>query len=122
MHVVTRKHLVEAEEQYPEAAREIRAWYKIASSARWRNFVEVRQVFKDADDVDGYVIFNTRQNRYRLVTIIHYAREKEGRIMIGHIYIRSFLTHREAFLLQMCPEASTLKLRFPQEIATSHVR
>ena len=52
MHVVTRKHLVEAEEQYPEAAREIRAWYKIASSARWRNFVEVRQVFKDADDVD----------------------------------------------------------------------
>ena len=95
MHVVTRKHLVEAEEQYPETAREIRAWYRIASSARWRNFVEVRQVFKDADDVDGYVIFNIRQNRYRLVTIIHYAREKEGRITQGHIYIRSFLAHRQ---------------------------
>jgi mRNA interferase HigB len=95
MHVVTRKHLVEAEELYPEAAREIRAWYRIASEARWRNFVEVRQVFKDADDVDGYVIFNIRQNRYRLVTIIHYAREKEGRITQGHIYIRSFLTHRQ---------------------------
>jgi len=26
----------------------------------------VRQVFKDADDVDGYMIFNIRQNRYRL--------------------------------------------------------
>ena len=95
MHVVTRKHLVEAEEQYPEAAREIRAWYKIAVEARWRSFVEVRQVFKDADDVDGYVIFNIRQNRYRLVTIIHYAREKEGRTTAGHIYIRSFLTHRQ---------------------------
>lgn len=95
MHVVTRKHLVEAEKQYPEAAREIRAWYRIAVEAGWRNFVEVRQVFKDADDVDGYVIFNIRQNRYRLVTIIHYAREKEGQTTAGHIYIRSFLTHRQ---------------------------
>lgn len=95
MHVVTRKHLSQAEVQYPEAAREIRAWFRIANEARWRNFVEVRQVFNDADDVDGYVIFNIRQNRYRLVTIIHYAREKEGRITEGHIYIRAFLTHRQ---------------------------
>ena len=95
MHIVTRKHLVAAEEQYPEAAREIRAWYRIAKEARWRNLVEVRQVFKDADDVEGYVIFNIRQNRYRLVTIIHYSREKEGRITQGHIYIRAFLVHRE---------------------------
>ena len=94
MHVVTRKYSSEAEEQYPDAAREIRAWHKFASGARWRNFLEIRQVFKDADDVDGYVVFNIRQNRYRLVTIIHYAREKEGRITAGHICIRSFLTHR----------------------------
>jgi mRNA interferase HigB len=95
MHVVTRKHLSEAEEQYPDGAREIRAWYRIASEVRWRNIVEVRQVFKDADDVDGYVIFNIRQNRCRLVTVIHYAREKDGRTTEGHIYIRSFLTHRQ---------------------------
>lgn len=93
MHVVTRKHLVEAEEQHPEAAREIRAWYRIAVEARWRNFMDVRQIFADADNVGGYVIFNIRQNRYRLVTIIHYSREKEGRTTEGHIYIRSFLTH-----------------------------
>jgi len=93
MHVVTRKHLVEAEEQHQEAAREIRAWYRIAVEARWRNFMDVRQVFADADNVDGYVIFNIRQNRYRLVTIIHYSRGKEGRTTEGHIYIRSFLTH-----------------------------
>jgi mRNA interferase HigB len=95
MHVVTRKHSAEAEKEYPEAARELRAWFKIASSARWRNFVEVRQHFKDADDVDGYAIFNIRQNRYRLVTVIHYAREREGRVTEGHIYIRAFLTHRQ---------------------------
>jgi mRNA interferase HigB len=95
MHVVTRKHLARAEGQFPDAAKEIRAWYRIATLARWRNFVDVRQVFKDADDVDGYVIFNIRQNRYRLVTIIHYAREKEDRVTMGHIYIRSLLTHRQ---------------------------
>jgi mRNA interferase HigB len=95
MHVVTRKHLSEAEEEYPDAAREIAAWFGIAKDVRWQNFVEVRQVFKDADDVDGYVIFNIRRNRYRLVTIIHYAREKEGQITEGHIYIRSFLTHQQ---------------------------
>jgi mRNA interferase HigB len=95
MHVVTRKHLLEAEERYPDAAREIRAWFRIAGVARWRVFIEVREVFKDADDVDGYVIFNVRRNRYRLVTIIHYAREREGRITQGHIYIRGFLTQKE---------------------------
>src|SRR5664279_6500883 len=50
---------------------------------------------KDADNVERYVIFNIRQNRYRLVTIIHYSREKEGRTTEGHIYIRSFLTHKQ---------------------------
>jgi mRNA interferase HigB len=95
MHIVTRKHLAEAESLYREAAKEIRAWYKIASLARWRSFVEVRQVFPDADSVGEYVVFNIRQNRYRLITIIHYSRQKDGRITEGHVYIRSFLTHKE---------------------------
>ena len=81
-------------EQYPAATKQIMAWRKIAKAARWRNFEEVRQVFKDADNVKGYVIFNVRQNRYRLVTIVHYSRVKDGRATEGHIYIRSFLTHK----------------------------
>lgn len=95
MHVVTRKHLVDAERRFPDAANEIRAWYKIVCHARWQNFLEVRQVFSDADDVDGYVVFNIRRNRYRLVTMIHYSRERDGRLTEGHIYIRSVLTHRQ---------------------------
>jgi mRNA interferase HigB len=93
MQVVTRKHLAEAAAQYPDAGREIWAWYRIANDARWRNFVEVRAAVEDADSVDGYVIFNLRRNRYRLVTVVHYAREKEGRIAMGRVYVRSFLTH-----------------------------
>jgi len=95
MHVVTEKHLNQAAEEYPDAAKEIAAWRKIVKTARWRNFVEVRQVFKDADGVNEYVIFNIRRNRYRLVTIIHYSRERDGRLTEGHIYIRRFLTHKQ---------------------------
>jgi mRNA interferase HigB len=95
MHIITEKHLNRAAEQYPDSAKEIAAERKIVRAARWRNLVEVRQVFKDADAVKGYVIFNIRQNRYRLVTILHYSREKDGRLTEGHAYIRSFLTHKE---------------------------
>ena len=95
MHIVTVKHLKDAAEQYRDAAKEIAAWCKIVKDVRWWNFVEVRKVFKDADAVREYVIFNIRGNRYRLVTIIHYSREKEGRLTEGHVYVRSFLTHKE---------------------------
>lgn len=95
MHVITRRHLLEACDRYPDAANELRAWLEIAHQARWRNFFHVRQNFKDADAVDQYVVFNVRRNRYRLITIIHYSREKAGRITEGHIYIRAFLTHQE---------------------------
>jgi mRNA interferase HigB len=95
MHIITEKHLSRAAEHYPDAAKEISAWRKIAKAARWRSFVEVQQTFKDADAVKGYVLFNLRQNRYRLVTIIHFSRVKDGRITEGHVYIRSVLTHKD---------------------------
>lgn len=95
VHIVTVKHLGEAMDNYPDAADEIKAWTTIVRNVRWRNFVEVRGIFKDADSVDDYVIFNFRHNRYRLVTIIHYAKTLGDRQTGGHIYIRSFLTHKE---------------------------
>lgn len=95
MHVVTRKHLVDAAERFPDAAKELRAWYKLVSGARWKSFLEVRQLFPDADAVAEYVIFDIRRNRYRLIAIIHYSRDRDGRITEGHVYIRSILTHKE---------------------------
>jgi mRNA interferase HigB len=95
VHIVTRRHLKEAIDRYPDAAKEIKAWTVIVEAVRWHNFPEVRTMFADADYARGYVIFNFRQNRYRLITIIHYAKTKANRQTEGHIYIRSFLTHRE---------------------------
>jgi mRNA interferase HigB len=95
VHIVTRKHLREAVQQHPDAASEIEAWVVIVNGVRWHNFLEVRNTFKDADNVKRYVIFNIRQNRYRLVTTIHYARTMNPERTQGHVYIRSFLTHKE---------------------------
>jgi len=95
VHIVTRRHLTEAVNQHSAAADEIKAWASIVEAARWHNFAEVRSWFKDADSVDGYVIFNIRQNRYRLVTVIHYAKTTGEEQTQGHVYIRSFLTHNE---------------------------
>lgn len=82
-------------ERYPDAATEIAVWVGIIETVRWQNFAEVREMFTDADYVDGYVIFNIRRNRYRLITVIHYAKRTEERQTDGHVYIRSFLTHKE---------------------------
>jgi mRNA interferase HigB len=95
VHIVTRKYLREAMERYPDAANEIKAWVGIVEAVRWRNVTEVRGMFKDADAVDGYVIFNIRQNRYRLITVVHFSRTTGKKQTEGHVYIRSFLKHKE---------------------------
>jgi mRNA interferase HigB len=84
-------------ELYSDAANEIEAWTGIVSAVRWHNLQEVRSIFRDADLVDGYVVFNIRHNRYRLITVVHYAKTQTtgARPSEGHVYIRSFLTHKE---------------------------
>jgi mRNA interferase HigB len=91
--IVTRKHLVQACSRHKDAAREIAAWVAIVSQARWKSFAEVRAAFPDADLVDGYVVFNLRHNRYRLITVIHCSKKLRDRVRHGHVYVRSFLTH-----------------------------
>jgi mRNA interferase HigB len=81
--------------RYPDAADEIRVWRSIVEAARWHNYAEVRNMFNDADTVKGYVIFNIRHNRYRLVTVMHYAKTNAKKKTQGHVYIRSFLTHKQ---------------------------
>jgi mRNA interferase HigB len=94
VHIVTRRHLSEASVTFKDAANELGKWVAIVAAARWRNIEEVRAMFKDVDPVDGYVVFNIRHNRYRLITVIHYARDLPKETA-GHIYIRSFLTHAD---------------------------
>jgi mRNA interferase HigB len=93
VHIVTKAHLLEAMATYKDAAGEIKAWHAIARAARWHKFEELKATIKRVDSVNGYVIFDIRDNRYRLVTIMHYAKTTKKKRTMGHVYIRSFLTH-----------------------------
>ncbi len=95
MVVVTHKHLLAAAAEYPDAAAELAALKHIIEESQWQSFVELRATVADADAVDGYVIFNVRGTRYRLITVMHYARTRGERLTQGHCYIRSFLTHKQ---------------------------
>ena len=95
MHIVTIKRLQQASEDHREAAQEIGSWIRIVKSARWRNFQELRESFPDADIVDGFVVFNIRHNRFRLIVAVHYAKVIDGRLSLGHVYIGSFMTHKD---------------------------
>lgn len=95
VHIVTRRHLKQAMAQYPDAANDIRAWANVVEAVRWHHLAEVRAYFPSADSVDGYVVFNVRHNRYRLITVIHFAKTTGKQQTEGHVYIRSLLTHGE---------------------------
>jgi mRNA-degrading endonuclease HigB of HigAB toxin-antitoxin module len=62
---------------------------------RWHDFTDVRLLFRDADYVNGYVVFNIGRNCYRLITVIHYAKTTDAKRTEGHVYIRSLLTHKD---------------------------
>jgi hypothetical protein len=56
----------------------------------------VRAESSGRDDISKlYVVFNIRRNRFRLITVIHYAKTIDEKRTEGHVYIRSFLTHKE---------------------------
>jgi mRNA interferase HigB len=87
MHVITRTRLTEFWQNHPTAKPSLLTWHKLTTDAKWKNFVELRQVFPSADQVGNFTVFNIAGNRYRLITRIDYKYQK--------IFIRDVLTHAE---------------------------
>ena len=63
------------------------AWYATAKAADWGSFAAVRIQYPDADLVNGLLVFNIRQNRYRLIVLPVFSRRK--------LYVKALLTHKE---------------------------
>jgi mRNA interferase HigB len=87
VHVISKKLLQEFWTTHADAKDALDAWHSVAKRAEWHNLEEVRQTYPSADAVDRWTVFNIRGNHYRLITTIHYNRQK--------IYIRHVLTHQE---------------------------
>jgi len=87
MHIITRKKLREFCIKHPDAEEPLEAWHRLTKKAKWKSLVETRQDFPHADSVCECTVFNISGNKYRLMTAIHYNRQ---RVFIIHV-----LTHQE---------------------------
>jgi mRNA interferase HigB len=73
--------------QYPDAKKAIETWYLIAKNSDWSSLEDVRQVYRDAESVGNFTVFNIKGNNYRLIVGINYVKRR--------IYFKYFLTHSE---------------------------
>lgn len=87
MHIITRKRLNVYARTHPHALPGLTHWYRTLKPATVHSFAALRQLFPHADQVGRLTVFNIGGNTARLVTAIHYNRQK--------IYIRAVLTHEE---------------------------
>lgn len=84
MHVISKAALVDFWTRHNQAEAPLRAWYKVASKARWRTPQDIRDAFgTNADFVaDNRVIFDIGGNKYRLIVHVSY---EYGRILIKFV-------------------------------------
>ena len=92
MRIIKKATLVVYGEQNPQARTGLAHWYKVAKATPWACFTDVRTTFPHADQVTvrsgrKVVVFNIGGNKYRLITAIHYNRQRLFTMMI--------LTHAE---------------------------
>jgi mRNA interferase HigB len=87
VHIISRKILRQFWEQHPDSKLALSRWFKIVQHTQFHSFNELRVTFPSADKVGTWIVFNIGGNKYRLITAIHFNREK--------VYIRHILTHQE---------------------------
>jgi mRNA interferase HigB len=92
MHVITRKRLRAFGQRHPDAASPLENWYRFVRRAHWQSLQDVRRVYPHADLVtvnsgNPVTVFNISGNKYRLITAVHYNRQR--------VYILRVLSHAE---------------------------
>jgi len=87
MRVISRRALREFREIHPQAKDPLSAWFRVMERSKFADFNAVKGTFGAADYVAPYTIFNVGGNKFRIITAIHYNRER--------IYVRYVFTHPE---------------------------
>ena len=73
--------------QYSDAKKAVETWYLVLKNAAWSNLEDVREVYRDAEAVGNFTVFNIKGNNYRLIVGINYVKQR--------VYFKYFLTHAE---------------------------
>ena len=92
MRIIKRTTLRVYGRRFAKVANALDDWARLAVAAQWQNLVEARKTFPHADQIKvksgkTVTVFNVCGNDFRLITAIHYDRQK--------VFILDFLTHAE---------------------------
>jgi mRNA interferase HigB len=87
MRLISTRNLLAAARQFPDVESQIQKWRYVVQKADWQNLEDVKCVYRDAEAVGNFTVFNIKGNKYRLIVDINYER--------GTIYYKRFLTHAE---------------------------
>ncbi len=87
MHLITKKALRAFWSKYPDSKTALLRWARILEKNQFTDFAHLRLTFPSADLVGKLTVFKIGGNKYRLITAIHFNRQK--------VYIRYILTHQE---------------------------
>ena len=47
-----------------DVQNQVNAWYATVKSAEWKNLEEVRKIYRDAEAVGNFMVFNIKGNSY----------------------------------------------------------
>lgn len=88
MRVISRSTLREFWERQPDSEESLRSWQTLVEHAVWKTPRDVKDTIRTADILqNGRVVFDIREDRFRVVVKIHYN--------TGMVYIRFVGTHRD---------------------------
>ena len=87
MHLISIRKLRNDAAAYPNISQVIDAWYAVVKKADWKNLEDVRAIYRDAEAVGNFTVFNIKGNRYRLIVGIDYTS--------GTVYYKYLLTHAD---------------------------
>ena len=74
--------------KHPDAQTPLKAWYALASRARWKSPSDIKEAYRNASfTANKRVVFNIKGNDYRLVVLVRYD--------IGLLFVKFVGTHAQ---------------------------
>ena len=88
MHVITKRTIKEFTRKHPQSTVSLSNWYKRMNKLNPESVNDIKRQFKGVDYVgNDRFVFNISGNRYRLIALINFCKQK--------VFIRFIGTHAE---------------------------
>jgi len=87
MHLISIRKLRQDAAIHADSNQAVESWYAVVRKASWKNLEDVRRIYRDAEAVGNFTVFNIKGNKYRLIVGIDYSSST--------VYYKYLLTHAD---------------------------